>query len=103
MDNYNSNLYGRREQLAFAMGVFETKMKYEIGDDDEIFDEFLSRLFEIGEYNIHHRSWIEEMKNRIYDENNIPADDINFYQEYEDACEQFNIIQSFIDRGCVAI
>ena len=70
-DNYNPNLHNRKEQIAFAMGVFETKMQYGIGDDDDIFDEFLSRLYEIGEYDIHHRGWMQNVIDRIYDDDNL--------------------------------
>lgn len=102
-DNYNPNLHNRKEQIAFAMGVFETKMQYDIGDDDEIFDEFLSRLYEIGEYDIHHRGWMQNLIDRIYDDDNLLFDDINIYQEYEDACEKFKDVENYINRGCVAI
>lgn len=103
MDNYNPNLHKKESQLAFAMGVFETKMQYKIGDDDDIFDEFMQRLYEIGEYNIHHKVWMEELHDMIYDKDNILCDDVNIYQEYEDAVEQFKLIEDFIQRGCVAI
>lgn len=102
-DNICYNLHKKESQLAFAMGVFETKIEYGIGDDDAIFDEFIERLYEISEYNIHHRVWIQEMLERIYDEDNLLVDDIDVYEEYEEACEKFKQIESFIERGCVAI
>lgn len=102
-DNICYNLHKKESQLAFAMGVFETKIEYGIGDDDAIFDEFIERLYEISEYNIHHRAWIQEMLERIYDEDNLLVDDIDVYEEYEEACEKFKQIESFIERGCVAI
>lgn len=105
MDNHNPNLYKKESQLAFAMGVFETKYTYEIGDDDEMFDEFLTRLYEIGEYNIHHKAWIDELTRKVYDEDGyINRDsDLNLFEEYENAVEKFKQIEDYIQRGCIAI
>lgn len=103
MDNYNPNLYKKESQLAFAMGVFETKYVYEIGDYDEIFDEFINRLWEIGEHSIYHRNWMQEIFDKIYDEDNLLKEDIDIYEEYEEAVNRFKLIQNYIEAGCVAI
>lgn len=103
MDNYNPNLHKKESQLAFAMGVFETKYTYDIGDEDEIFDEFLNRLWEIGEHSIHHKSWMQEMLDKIYDEDNLLKDDISIVEEYEEAVEKYKQVQEYIERGCVAL
>lgn len=101
-DNRNQNIYNRREQLAFAMGVFETKVKYDIENEREAFKEFIERVYEMGEYNLHHKAWIDTLNYELVKKENRNKD-IDYYEEYENACEKFRQIEAFIERGCVAL